>query len=72
MYKQVLKKTGILLSALIAMMTAFSGYVYADTYIYCYQYCVDVCMAQGYCLLQDNTGVMYWIGPLFGYDALCC
>lgn len=77
MYKQVMKRTGILLSALGILISSVA-YGAWDPWnpipapppyvVYCYVYCIDYCGATGMCVLQDGS---IW-GPFSGYASECC
>ena len=74
MYKQVFKKSSLLLSALALLTTGFiASSAYADWYDasqvwYCVTECVSHCKAVGYCLLIGG-GVA---GPIVADMAECC
>jgi len=72
MFKQILKKTSLLLAALTAVLATYSTYVFADDYVYCYHSgCIDVCTGQGACMMRDGQGNLYWT-YFTGYDPVCC
>jgi hypothetical protein len=73
MIKQVMKKTGYILSALVLSTAAFVGVVSAQYnpgwgLMYCYgPYCIDNCTAAAMCYYSDGHTEYFE-----GYADFCC